>query len=602
MKIRNHPYWTLPGVIVLVATFFLAVENGWSETPAAATPPAATTGAETASTDNTPDGAAVPFITHEAEDPANKTTGAVVKMTTLPVPGEDTPELEASGRGYVALTDQGQYLEFPNVEEANTIVIRDCIPDAPTGGGITATLSLYVNGEKRQTLTLSSFHNWLYGAQGKNGQSNDPSAGQPHVFWDESRYFIEGGVKKGDTIKLQKDPGDTAAFYQIDLVDIENAPPALPAPAAGTYVSVADYGAKGDGKADDTKAIMDCIAAAKEQKKIVWIPSGTYCQSKHFDLDGVVVQGAGMWYTNLVGTVIGTGFADDMGFGMSGDGSQVHDLCIDSTSHSSRAEKGGKGFTGAGTNWVVQNVWITHTHAGFWIGGTHGVIRGCRVRATYADAMTINNGKKDVAENILAENNSIRGIGDDGSAILSGAASPNDTKNITFRHNTVTCVWWGGNCDLAGGSGHLIERNYWADNTGKECFTINLPPSYPMHPLTGAVVFHNTIVRGGGNLNGQQRGAMWILAGSTSISNVFIKDNQILDSLFRAIHVTGKCDQQMTFAHNTIQNPGGDAIYIEPEVHGSGIFIDNTVTGLKAGCIPIKNASSNYIVTQESNK
>jgi hypothetical protein len=602
MKIRNHPYWTLPGVIVLVATFFLAVENGWSETPAAATPPAATTGAETASTDNTPDGAAVPFITHEAEDPANKTTGAVVKMTTLPVPGEDTPELEASGRGYVALTDQGQYLEFPNVEEANTIVIRDCIPDAPTGGGITATLSLYVNGEKRQTLTLSSFHNWLYGKPITNGQSNDPSAGQPHVFWDESRFFIEGGVKKGDTIKLQKDPGDTADFYRIDLVEIENAPPALPPPSAGTYLSVTDYHAKGDGKTDDTKAILDCIAAAKAQKKIVWIPSGTYCQSKHFDLDGVVVQGAGMWYTTIVGTVLGMQFADDMGFGMSGDGSQVHDLCIDSTIHSSRGEKGGKGFTGGGTNWVVQNVWITHTNCGFWIGGRHGLIKNCRVRATYADAMTINNGKIGFAEDILAENNSIRGIGDDGSAILALAGSPNITTNITFRHNTVTCIWWGGNCDLAGGSGHLIERNYYADNIGHGCCTINMPSSYPMHPLTGAVISHNTIERGGGNWNGQKRGALWIYPGSTTISNVVIKDNQILDSLSSGIHLTGHCDQQITFAHNTIKDPGGDAITIDPGVQGSGIFIDNTVTGLKAGCVPIKNASSNYVVTQEPAK
>jgi hypothetical protein len=166
----------------------------------------------------------------------------------------------------------------------------------------------------------------------------------------------------------------------------------------------------------------------------------------------------------------------------------------------------------------------------------------------------------------------------------------------------VTCIWWGGNCDLAGGSGHLIEHNYWADNTGGGCLTLNLPGGYPMHPLTGAVIFHNTIERGGGNYNGQQRGAVWIYPGSVPISNVLIKDNRILNPLFSGIHMTGYRDQQITFAHNTIQNPGGNAIYIDTLARGSGLFIDNIITGLKAGCVPIKNASSNYVVTQEPAK
>jgi hypothetical protein len=295
---------------------------------------------------------------------------------------------------------------------------------------------------------------------------------------------------------------------------------------------------------------------------------------------------------------VGKQFADAMGFGMSGDGSQLHDLFIDSSADSSRRDKGCMGCTGGGTNWVVQNVWITHTNAGFWIGGRHGLIKNCRVRATYADAMTINNGKIGFAEDILAENNHTRGTGDDGSAMLAQNGSPNITTNITLRHNTVTCVWWGSNCDIAGGSGHLIERNYLADNVGGVCLTLNMPSSYPMYPLTGAVISHNTIVRGGGS----RRGAIWIFPGSVPISNVIIKDNRILDSFSNGIEMAGHCDQQITFAHNTIENPGGDGIYIDAGIHGSGVFIDNTVTGLKAGCVPLKNASTNYVVTQESGK
>ena len=143
-------------------------------------------------------GAVVPFTTYEAEAAGNTTTGTVVTMTVLPTSTTSTPELEAAGRAYVALSNAGERLDFPNIRAANTIVLRHCIPDAPTGGGITATLSLYVNGVFRQTLTLSSRHNWLYGHApntGTNGQSNDPAAGTAHVFWDETRAFITGGVQ-----------------------------------------------------------------------------------------------------------------------------------------------------------------------------------------------------------------------------------------------------------------------------------------------------------------------------------------------------------------------------------------------------------------------
>ena len=270
------------------------------------------------SSESAPDGAHVSFITLEAEAGANRTNGKVVKMTMKPAAGEMNPEIEASGRGYVELSAEGQFLEFPNVQEANTIVLRHCIPDAPEGGGLEATLSLYVNGIKRQTLPLSSFHNWLYGKPGTNGQSNDPSAGAPHDFWEESKFFIKGGVGQGDVIKLQKDPGDTADFYRIDLVDLENVPGPLSPPSAGTYISVTDFGAIGDGKTDNTQAFAACILAAGVQKKITWIPRGDYCLSDRLKLDGIIVQGAGMWYTNLIYTAIGAGSERSDGSGSRG--------------------------------------------------------------------------------------------------------------------------------------------------------------------------------------------------------------------------------------------------------------------------------------------
>jgi hypothetical protein len=552
-------------------------------------------------------GAVVPFTTLEAES-TGSTTGSVVSMTTLPTSMTWTPEQEASARGYVALTATGQHVEFPNTRAANALVLRHCIPDAPTGGGMTATLSLYVNGVFRQKLTLSSTYNWLYGngTAGSNGQSNDPAiaGATPHVFWDEERAFITGGLAAGDTLRLQKDADDTAAFYRIDLVDLETAPAPLSPPTAGTYLAITDYGATGADATDDTTAIQACITAAKAQGKIVWMPAGTFYHIAKFTLDGVAVQGAGMWHTSLISTLAGTTFGGNVGFKLAGTGPRVSDLFITSTVTTNRITYGGMGFTNSFNNvfsWRVENVWITHSVVGFWIGGAvNGTVRGCRVRLTYADGINLNNG----ASGNLVEHNHVRGIGDDGLAILSETAlTPTVSSNNTLRFNTVRANWWGHNCDLAGGSGHIIEDNDLADNAQVGVFTINLPSAYPMYAVTSAIIRRNTMLRGGGNAYGQKRGAIWIFPGSTTISGVFIRDNDIRDSIFRGIHLAGTQSQSITFERNVVDRPGENGIQILFGVTGTSAFNSNIVRNLNGSFVPFSNGavSPGYTVTLSGN-
>ncbi|MEZ0256498.1 MAG: glycosyl hydrolase family 28-related protein, partial [Chthoniobacter sp.] len=545
-----------------------------------------------------PGGAPVPFTTYEAEDSA--TNGTVIRLVGQPSSTTMTPEIEASCRGYVQLSSTGQYVEFTNTAAANALVVRHCIPDAATGGGASATLNLYVNGVFRQSLALSSKYNWLYGAAGSNGQSNDPTAGVPHVFWDESKYFITGAaLNPGDKIRLQKDSANTASYYRIDLIDLESVSGPLAPPPTGTYLSVADYGANGADSVDDTTAIANCIAAAKTQGKIVWIPAGTYYQSALFSLNGVTVRGAGMWYTTLVGTLASTAFSGNVGFSLSGSGSKVYDMSINDQSNTNRAT-GSKPFTSyQASNWWVENVWITHTNVGFWMSSvTNGTVRGCRVRSTYADGINLNRGS---SYNVI-ENCHVRGTGDDGLAILSESGDTMIATNNTIHYNTVIAPWSGHNCDLAGGGGHLIEYNRWADNAWMGAFTINLPGAYTMHPLTSATVRRNLIVRGGGNLGGQQRGAVWIYPGSTTIAGTLIQDNYIADAIFRGIHLTGSNSQQIQFDRNFIEHPANEGIFIDSPVIGSGSFTNNTVSDLNAGQLPFRNnAASGYVVTQSGN-
>jgi hypothetical protein len=548
-------------------------------------------------------GAIVPFTTYEMEA-TGSTTGTTVSIMGALTSTTITPELEASGRAYVSLTATGHVWQMPITQAANALTLRHCLPDAPTGDGLTASLSLYVNGIFRQSLSLSSRHNWLYGTAGQNGQSNDPTAGIPHVFWDESRFFITGGVQPGDTLSLKKESSDTAAFYHLDCLDLEMAPPPATPPPAGTYLSVIDYGATGQDLSDDTIAITNCITAAKAANKSVWIPAGTYYQNANFLLDSVTVRGAGMWHTQLVGTVEGTTFAGNIGFVLKGNGATVTDLAIDSAAHTRRIT-GGKPFTvtyNNTTNWRVENVWITHCDVGFWISrGTAGTIRGCRVRQTYADGINLNRGTSDC----LIEHCHIRGTGDDGIALLSetGTINPYISTNNIVRFNTVSAVWWGHNCDIAGGGGHLIEDNYLVDNAVMGGFTVNLPTSYPMYPITSALIRRNTILRTGGNYGtGQKRGAVWIFPSNASVSGITFRDNEIIQPIFRGIHIVGTQSQSLTFERNLIDSPGEDAIIIFPEANGTGIFLQNTVRSLKTGFSPfLNNGGADYSTTLTGN-
>jgi hypothetical protein len=543
-------------------------------------------------------GAKTPFITHEAEDPANSTNGTIVRLQ-LPPTREITPAHEACGRAYVELGTAGQHLNIPVTANANTLVVRFCIPDGPEGGGIDATLSLYVNGTFRQKLPLNSKHAWVYGPVGENGQSNSPSKGAPHVFWDEARAFVTGGLKAGDVLSLRKDAGDSAEYYRVDLVDLEQVAPPAAMPTKG-FLSVTDFGANGSDDVDDTDALKACVEAAKAQGKSVWLPPGTYRQSDMVTINGPLeVRGAGPWYTIIQGTEAGNDWSGRIGFRLSGDGPRLRDFYIESLVHDSRRVKGGKPFIGRPANWSVSNVWITHTNVGLWVAGTGGTVRDCRVRATYADAININCGGSDT----LIENNHVRGSGDDGIAILSELERNHPpSKNNTVRHNTIQATWWGHNIDLAGGSGHVIEDNLVSDNALMGTFTINLPPSYPMHPLSDSVVRRNLLVRGGGDYARQNRGAVWIFAGSTTINNVTIEDNIIRDSMFSGIQIAGSREQSILFKNNLVEGPRTDGIVIASKAKGLGTFVGNKVSNLGKGFLSLRNKSEEtYKVTLNNN-
>jgi Pectate lyase superfamily protein len=501
-------------------------------------------------------GATTPFTTIEGE--AGTLGGGAVKhvLQTIPANALSSPELEASGRSYVELAAPGSSVSWVNpVDSDNTINIRECIPDAPGGGGIDATLDLYINGALRQAIPLTSRQTWVYdGTNGNNnGMDQTPSTGGPHVFYDESRTFITGpALKIGDTIMLKKDAANTASFYYIDCIDLEStAPKARPA----NSLSVADYGATGTGTASVNSAFNSCCSAAKSQGKPVWVPPGTYYFNSNFSPNGVTIMGAGMWFTTLYFT---------MGQ-IQSNSTSLQDFCVDAVTV--QRDQGMGGVNTNGSNYVVDHVWAIHgCWAGFWCCGTNVTLQNSRSSICWGDGLNMNNGTGGggVGTNLLAQNNFTRGCGDDGATVYSVSESQ-EVNGAILRNNTTVAMWWANGLRIAGGKNVLAENNLLLDDVKEAGLFIGIYGS-DGNNLDSSVVTGNVIVRAGGArnpagicVNGEPGG---------KLVNTIITHNTIKDAQFYGI-VVGSDLETITMRNDTIDHPAQTALWIQGGAKGS---------------------------------
>ena len=196
-------------------------------------------------------GATLPYVEYEAE---SGTTNGTLLGPSRAVNDPDVFQSiagESSGREAVKLSAPGQYVRFTTTSAANSVVVRFVIPDSQDGAGLSATLGLYVNGARVQSLSLTSAFAWAYGdPQTTDTTTNSPSDGYAHHFYDEARVLLPADIPAGATVALQEDASDTASYYVIDLVDLEEVPAALAQPA--NTLSITTYGATADGTAPTT--------------------------------------------------------------------------------------------------------------------------------------------------------------------------------------------------------------------------------------------------------------------------------------------------------------------------------------------------------------
>ncbi len=398
-------------------------------------------------------GADVPWVTYEAEDLA--TTGTVSDPNYSPY----QVETESSGRRCVKLTAAGQFVELTAKASANAIVVRYSLPDSPDGSGHDSTLGLYVNGKLVQPLPVTSKYSWLYGDY---PFTNHPQDGCPRNFYDEAR--AKGlNISRGDVVRVQTNGGEEAAGCTIDLVDLENIPAPLAAPPGS--LSATTYGAVGDGEADDTAALRDCLAAAQEQGRTAWVGAGTYKLTGDIDVaPGVTIQGAGMWYTTFVGDADLYAHADRrVRFIGRGDRIHLSDFAIVGKLNYREDREANDGIIGTfGEGSTLARLWIEHTKTGLWIvNSSHLVVDGCRFRNTVADGVNFCVG---VRGSVL-QNCTARGTGDDCFAFWPATYLPQKFApgGNVLRHCTGQLPFLANGAAIYGGEGNAIKDCLFSD-------------------------------------------------------------------------------------------------------------------------------------------
>ncbi|ATB28435.1 glycosyl hydrolase family 28-related protein [Melittangium boletus] len=482
-------------------------------------------------------GASLPWVEYQAED--GKTNARVIGPSRTRYDAAAI-EAEAVGRKAVRLDKTGDYVAITSTKVANSIVVRLSIPDSATGGGIDATLGLYVNGQRVKSLPVTSRYSWVYQGEAID-TPNDPSKGEPHAFFDEVRALVDT-LPAGTEVKLQKDAEDTAAFYVIDLIDLEQVAPPLEKPAG--LISITDHGATPDDDVDDREAIQRAIdVAVGEKKKGIWIPRGTFLVNaervndqgepiRGLSLKGIAFRGAGMWHSTLKGKE-GTLYCWGEG------GCHFADFSLLGEVDHRDDEEPANGFHGGmGQDSVVENVWVEHVKVGIWSGfngysnTTDGlVVKNSRFRNVYADGINFANGTR----NSVVENSHFRNSGDDALAIWSfkNAGDPPGHDNV-FRRNSVQMNWRANCFAIYGGYNNTIE-----DSTCEDVLTysgILIDNEFDSHPFAPTTALKNiSLIRAGGPMFGMTHGALRFYTRQGPVRHVLAENIDIVDPTYAGI-------------------------------------------------------------------
>ncbi|QEU96748.1 APHP domain-containing protein [Streptomyces kanamyceticus] len=573
-------------------------------------------------------GAALPYVEYEAED--GTYDGTLLEADAERTFGHTNFATESSGRKSVRLNSTGQYVEFTSTSATNSIVVRNSLPDAPGGGGQEKTLSLYADGKFVRKLTLSSKHSWLYGNTDQpEGLTNRPGGDARRLF-DESHALLSQTYPEGTKFRLQRDAGDDAAYYVVDLIDLEQVAPPASKPAACT--SITEYGAIPNDGIDDTAAIQRAVTAdQKGDIACVWIPAGQWRQEQKILTDDpldrgqynqvgirdVTIRGAGMWHSQLYTLTApqdagGINHPHEGNFGFDiDDNTKISDVAIFGSGTIRGGDgnaEGGVGLNGRfGKNTKINDVWIEHANVGTWVGRDYSNIpelwgpgdgldfSGMRIRNTYADGINFTNGTR----NSTVFNSSFRNTGDDALAVWASKYVKDTSVDVghdnAFRNNTVQLPWRANGIAVYGGYGNKIENNLVYDTMNYP--GIMLATDHDPIPFSGqTLIANNGLYRTGGAFwnEDQEFGAITLFAQGPDIPGVTIRDTDIHDSTYDGIQFKtgGGAMPDVKISNVAIsKSNNGSGILAMGGARGSATLTNVRITGSRDGDIRVEPGS-----------
>lgn len=575
-------------------------------------------------------GANTPFTPYEAESGTLGGVASVVSLTSPPTTEFSSPELEASGHAYVHLGSTGDSVTWTNNTGQNItfLNVRYSIPDSSGGGGITSTLDLYINGTYRQAIPVNSIQTWVYESSSDyDGMNQSPSAGDPHVFWDEQQVTISGAyIAPGSTITLEKDSANSAAYYNIDVIDLENPPAALTQPANSLSITtncgavastIPTNGTAASGAVDSTTAIQNCINTAQSSGQIVWIPQGTFYLSSSaatgLTASGVTIEGAGMWYSTIYYSPTLPATTTSNPFSITSTTLQNFAIDGNAVAESTAGGNGGAIYMN-GSNWLINSLWVRHEGAGVWASGTNGTVENSRFSNTWADGININNGNGGtgytVGNNLTVKNNFVRGSGDDGIAINDSEDNSDQSEmtSPTVLNNTVVAPWWANLLGVYGGEDDLVANNYVHDAVkGNGIYIGGYDSTGKGAPLETTWVQGNVLLRGGSFGYGNQNPGIAVgytstqsPSGEPAMTDMYVSGNAVINSMFDGVELLGGTGTEIN--NNTVDSPGTGGFLINSYGEGNATFTCNTALNIPPGQTAYANdAGSNFTASGSCN-
>jgi hypothetical protein len=519
-------------------------------------------------------GATLPYTEFRAAD-ATSTGTKLAASRSYP-----SPAAESTGRSAVQLTATGQYVQVTLDRPANAVVVRYSIPDGSGG----RTLSLYAGGTKVTGLAVTDKYSWLYGDGYNDTNTADTTTG--HHFYDEVRYLSPTTWAKGTVLKLQKDAGDTASVYTVDVIDTELVDAAYAMPAG--YVSAATLGVTPGG--DVTAALTSAAATAAGQGKGLFLPAGTYAISGRVNLSGVSLRGAGQWRTVVQSTAEnGAG-----GLYATGGRTQIADLTLAGDQTFRNNNQGAAAIEGAfAAGSLIFDVWMEHTKVGLWaVPGTGLLASGLRARDIFADGIHVHGG----SSGSRVEQSSVRNTGDDGIALDTEGGN---VTGCTVSHNSVQTPVLANGIGVYGGGGNVVENNVVRDTVvNGSGITVS---SWFGQNFSGPTTVRGNLLQRTGSYQknwSSDIGAVWIYAADQGdiTQPIVLSGNTISDSTYQAVllsyhHVISN----VTVDRDVIAGAGTYAFDLY-DVSG-GMTISNTSVTATGGGIN-NNGSPGFIVTR----